>query len=137
MIRALTSYRAVLRLASPLLIGYTLWRAARDGGALYLKQRLGFQIPVLNTPLWVHCASVGEVNAVLPLLKAIRDRHPNVPLAVTTNTPTGRAVLLSQMDRHVTHAFLPLDFNASVARFIERLRPRCAVVMETELWPNL
>jgi 3-deoxy-D-manno-octulosonic-acid transferase len=94
-------------------------------------------MPALIAPIWVHCASVGEINAVVPLLKAIRTHHPNVSLAVTTNTPTGRTVLLKQMAGSVTHVFLPLDFSISMMRFIKRLQPRCAVVMETELWPNL
>src|SRR5688572_18270628 len=109
MIGALLPYRAVLWLASPLLAGYTLWRGMRDGGALYCKQRLGVQMPAIEHPLWVHCASVGEVSAVLPLLKAIRDRHRGLPLLVTTNTPTSREVLLKQMADQVTHAYLPVD----------------------------
>src|SRR5690606_19284535 len=34
-------------------------------------------------------------------------------------------------------ALLPFDFPGAVTRFIERLRPRIAIVVETELWPNL
>jgi 3-deoxy-D-manno-octulosonic-acid transferase len=137
MVGALLPYRAALWITSPLLLGYTLRRAARDGGALYLRQRLGAQMPELDAPLWIHCASVGEVNAALPLLKAIRARHPRLALLVTTNTPTGRATLLSRMNHEVTHSFLPLDFGFSISRFLQRLRPRCGLVMETELWPNL
>jgi len=133
----LLPYRIALVLASPLLLAYTLWRAGRDGGTVYLKQRLGLQLPVLKGPLWTHCASVGEVNAALPLLKALRARHPDVPLLVTTNTPTGRQVLLQHMPQAARHAFLPLDFGACVTRFVDSTRPRCALIMETELWPNL
>lgn len=137
MIHPLLPYRIILWLCSPLLLGYTLWRAARDGGTLYLKQRLALQMPALNGPLWIHCASVGEVGAALPLLKALRARHPNVPLLITTNTPTGRAVLLKHMEQQAAHAFLPLDLNVCVTRFMESMRPRCAMIIETEIWPNL
>ncbi|MGH8500902.1 MAG: 3-deoxy-D-manno-octulosonic acid transferase [Gammaproteobacteria bacterium] len=133
----LLPYRVALCVSSPLLIGYTLWRAARDGGTDYLWQRLGGNTPAVAAPVWMHCASVGEVNAALPVLKALRARHPQAPLLVTTNTPTGRAVALKEMGADITHAYLPLDFNFSMARFLSRLRPRCLVVMETELWPNL
>ena len=137
MIKELLPYRAALTVASPLFIGYTLWRAARDGGADYLWQRLGRHLPDITQPVWMHCASVGEVNAALPLLGALRARHPETPLLVTTNTPTGRAVAVQEMGADITHAYLPLDFNFSVARFLRTVRPRCLVVMETELWPNL
>lgn len=137
MISALLPYRLTLWLASPLLFGYTLWRAAHDGGALYLRQRLGLDTPELNAPLWVHCASVGEISAILPVLKALAERHPRVPLLVTTNTPTARSVLLKHMGSGVTHSYLPLDFTVCLKRFIQITRPRCAIIVETELWPNL
>jgi 3-deoxy-D-manno-octulosonic-acid transferase len=133
----LLAYRAVLWLASPLWLVYTLWRAARDGGTTYLRQRLGLDTPQLDAPLWAHCASVGEVNTMLPLLKALAHDHPQVPLLITTNTPTGREVLRKQMGDRVTHSFLPLDFGVCVKRFLETARPRCAIMVETELWPNL
>jgi 3-deoxy-D-manno-octulosonic-acid transferase len=136
-VHPLLPYRLVLWLTAPLLVGYTLWRAARDRDVLYVKQRLGLHMPAVNESLWMHCASVGEVSAALPLLKALRARHPHVPLVITTNTPTGRAVLLNHMERDAIHTYLPLDFSACVARFIDSTRPRCAMIVETELWPNL
>jgi len=136
-INELLPYRAALIVASPLFIGYTLWHAAREGGTHYLWQRLGRHLPDIAQPVWMHCASVGEVNAALPLLGALRARHPETPLLITTNTPTGRAVALQEMGAEITHAYLPLDFNFSVARLLGKVRPRCLVVMETELWPNL
>jgi 3-deoxy-D-manno-octulosonic-acid transferase len=130
-------YRAVLWLTAPLLLGYTAWRAARDGGMVYLRERLGLDAPALREPLWIHCASVGEVNAILPLLLALGRRHPKTPLLVTTNTTTGRDALLRPAGIEVTHHFLPLDFTHCVKRFMQSVRPRCAIMVETELWPNL
>jgi 3-deoxy-D-manno-octulosonic-acid transferase len=33
--------------------------------------------------------------------------------------------------------FLPYDTPGAVARFLDRIQPRLAIIMETELWPNL
>jgi 3-deoxy-D-manno-octulosonic-acid transferase len=130
-------YRLLLALSAPLLLGYTLLRARRDGGKRYLLQRLGFAFPQLDRPIWLHCASVGEVIAALPLIDALRERQPNTPLLVTTNTPTGADVLLKKRGEQVTHAYLPLDFRFAVARFFRRCQPRSSLILETELWPNL
>ena len=134
--RELLAYRCLLALLSPLIMSYSLIRAARDGGRDYLAQRLGYRLPKLQRPVWIHCASVGEVNAVAPLLQLIFERYPNTPLLVTTNTPTGREMLRKRMGQRFSHVFMPLDFKRAVKRFIGRLNPRAALFFETELWPN-
>ena len=134
--RELLAYRCLLALLSPLIMSYSLVRAARDGGRDYLAQRLGYRLPKLQRPVWIHCASVGEVNAVAPLLQLIFERYPNTPLLVTTNTPTGREMLRKRMGQRYSHVFMPLDFKRAVKRFIGRFNPRAALFFETELWPN-
>jgi 3-deoxy-D-manno-octulosonic-acid transferase len=134
--RELLAYRGLLALLSPLIMAYALYRAIRDGGRDYLAQRLGYRLPKLQRPVWIHCASVGEVNAAAPLLQLILERYPNMPLLVTTNTPTGRDVLHKRLGRRSSHVFMPLDFKRAVKRFIEHLHPRAALFFETELWPN-
>ncbi|MEF8792408.1 3-deoxy-D-manno-octulosonic acid transferase [Thiohalorhabdus sp.] len=133
---ATTLYRSLTRLALPLGAAYTLVRAARDGGGRYLRQRLGRGLPAGPFAVWVHCASVGEVQAAAPLVAALAPRVDD-PVLVTTNTPTGAAVAARELPPVVTHAYLPLDAPGLVRRFLAAVRPRCALVLETELWPNL
>ena len=130
-------YRSALLFASPLLAGYTLMRAARDRNGRYLLQRLGFRFPRLEQPIWLHCASVGEVMAVHPLLVYTLVENPDLPIVVTTNTVTGERVLHNLTADTVNHAFLPLDFNTSIYRFLRCINPRSALILETELWPAL
>ena len=130
-------YRALLAALALPMLGYTLWRALRDGGWRYLWQRLGFGLPRLQRPIWLHCASVGEVNAALPLLDGLLARYPDAPLLVTSNTPTGAAVLARRCGERVRHAYLPLDFRFAARRFLRHCRPRCGLIVETELWANL
>lgn len=132
-------YRCLLALLSPLIPLIVLreaWR--RKGGKKYIAQRLGFAFPDLKTsPLWLHAASVGEVNAAWPLLEQLRRDYPQYQLLVTTNTPTGARTALAKLGDNITHSYLPLDYAFSVHRFLNATRPRCAFIMETELWPNL
>ena len=131
------TYRFLVRLAAPLALGYTLWRAGRDGGSRYLRQRRGRSLPEGPFALWVHCASVGEVRAAAPLVRALAEDMPGRSLLVTTNTPTGAQAAARDLPEGVEHAYLPLDLPGAVRRFLDRVRPGCAAVVETELWPNL
>jgi 3-deoxy-D-manno-octulosonic-acid transferase len=85
----------------------------------------------------VHAASVGEFNAAAPLIKALHHRYPEIPLTVTTFTPTGSERVNGELGDMVFHCYVPLDLPGSVARFLGRLQPRMIIVMETEIWPNL
>ncbi len=137
-------YSALLLVLAPL-----IWRRIRREHALTDSRqaprelRLG-RIP--ETPsggrmLWLHCASVGEVQAARPLIEAMLERYPEHRLTLTTMTATGaervQALAASRDDERLVHRFVPLDFPRAAARFVERLRPELALFFETELWPNL
>lgn len=88
-------------------------------------------------PLWVHAVSVGEVNAAAPLVNALLREHPQRRVLVTTITPTGSDRVRALWGDRVEHVYLPYDLTGAVERFLARFRPRVALIVETELWPNL
>jgi 3-deoxy-D-manno-octulosonic-acid transferase len=131
-------YRLAMLLLTPYALYYTLRRSLRDGGWRYLRQRLGLGLPdTTQRPLWVHCASVGEVHAAAPLLHGLHARHPTLPMLVTTNTPTGAAAAKNRLPGAVSHCYLPIDWAFAARAFARRVRPRAAIVLETELWPGV
>lgn len=134
----LLKYNALLwALSLPLSI-FTLGQAMRRGGWRYVMQRLGWVYPQFaQRPIWLHAASVGEVIAALPLLERLRIRYPTAAMLVTTATPTGAAIAATRLPSGITHAYLPIDWRGAVRRFLRATQPRCALIMETELWPNL
>jgi len=77
------------------------------------------------------------MSAAAPLLRAIQTRHPQIPLLLTTATPAGRARAEALFGAGADVRFLPYDTPGSVRRFLARIQPRLAIIMETELWPNL
>ncbi|HMM68122.1 MAG TPA: lipid IV(A) 3-deoxy-D-manno-octulosonic acid transferase [Dokdonella sp.] len=102
------------------------------------KERFGFfPAPGFSNSSWVHAVSVGEVNAAVPLIEALMRTYPDAPMVVTTVTPTGSERVQKLFGERVFHVYLPYDLPASVKRFLDRVRPRFAVIMETEIWPNL
>lgn len=102
------------------------------------RERLGrFRGPGLGANLWVHAVSVGEVNAVAPLVEALLRRFPQRRLVLTTGTPTGSDRVRELFGERVFHVYLPFDVPFAVRGFLDRAAPVIAVIMETEIWPNL
>ena len=131
-------YRLILWIAAIPIIGYTLWQAVRHRQLRYLQQRLGFNYPPpTQAVIWLHAASVGEVLAAEPLINALHDRYPKNSIVVSTITPTGAQMVRDRLANRVRHVYLPIDWCYAVRRFLDNCRPCCALIMETELWPNL
>jgi 3-deoxy-D-manno-octulosonic-acid transferase len=132
-------YTALIHVLRPFAFGMVLWRGLRNRGYWEgLGERFGFGPQLLAAPtIWVHAVSLGEVTAAAPLIRALRIRHPRMPVVLTTATPTGRARAHSLFGDSVDARFIPYDTPGSMRRFLGRVRPGLAVIMETELWPNL
>ena len=132
-------YTLLIYVAAPIAFVVTAWRGLRD--PLYrdrLSERFGFSAVKSSRPsLWVHAVSVGEVQAAAALIRSLRQRYPDEPLIVTTATPTGAARVQALFGGTVLHRYLPYDLPGAVRRFLDQVQPRIAVVMETEVWPNL
>ncbi len=132
-------YSLASRIALPFSLYYLIWRGLRQGEYFdRWSERFAFyQGEGLDGCLWLHAVSVGEVNAAVPLVAALRRRHPALALLVTTTTPTGSARVRAVWGEAVAHVYLPYDLPGAVRNFLDHFRPRVAVVMETEIWPNL
>ncbi|MDH5182543.1 MAG: 3-deoxy-D-manno-octulosonic acid transferase [Gammaproteobacteria bacterium] len=112
--------------------------AIRNKDRRYFFERFGiYNKNITQNSMWFHAASVGEVIAVLPLLKAIRTRHPEQTFLLTTGTPTGARIAQQYMPKNTSHIYLPIDLPGAVKRFLIHTKPKCAIIMETELWADL
>jgi len=132
------TYRLLLAVLAPILVVYTAWQALRARELRYLRERLGWYKGRPGAGgIWLHAASVGEVNAAAPLLEYLHRRCPTLPITVSTVTTTGAAVVRRRLPQAVEHAYLPLDFPYAVRRFLSHHRPGCALILETEIWPTL
>jgi 3-deoxy-D-manno-octulosonic-acid transferase len=131
-------YSWLIRCAVPFAYAAILWRALRDRQYWQgLAERLGFGRALFAPSIWLHAVSLGEMSAAAPLGRALRLRFPDIPLLVTTATPSGRARATALFEGTADIRYLPYDTPGSVRRFLKRTRPRVAIIMETELWPNL
>ena len=132
-------YSLLIYCVVPCAFAVVLWRGLRDRGYRQgLSERFGWGGALSSAPaIWLHAVSLGEMTAAAPLVRALRTRYPQNPLVLTTATPTGRARARGLFGDTVDVRFLPYDTPGAVARFLDRIRPRLAIIMETELWPNL
>lgn len=133
-------YSAIHYLALPYIFLRLAWRGHRDPG--YWErwgERFG-RIPALpggQQTLWIHAVSVGEVQAAVPLVRALRSGGRDLRIVVTTTTPTGHERVQQALGNSVLHRYAPYDLPGAVCRFLERVRPQLVIIMETELWPNI
>lgn len=102
-----------------------------------LPQRFGFGFPRFRECIWIHAVSVGEVQAAVPLIQTLRERYPEQTLLVTTVTPTGAARVAALFGENVEHCYIPFEFPNAITSFFKSVNPRAAMIMETEIWPNL
>ncbi len=125
---------ALSLLALPLLPLLLLTRHGRG-----LDERLG-RLPAavrgLHRPVWVHAASVGEVLATEPLIEQLRNRQPDIAIVVSTTSLTGRETARARLGVDAV-LLLPVDVRWIVDRVMRAMRPRCLVIIETEIWPAL
>lgn len=135
--------RLLYTLSLYLLLPFVLLRLLRRGlrAPAYLRrwpERFG-HFPHTPPPgaIWIHAVSVGETIAAFPLVRALQRRYPQRPLIFTTTTPTGSERVTRELGAGVLHGYLPYDLPGAVARFLARTRPALAVILETELWPNM
>lgn len=141
------TYTLALYVLAPLVWLWMGRRARRAGGewGIFSGARFGraddhSPAPFARAPVWVHAVSLGETRAAQPLVRALLDR--GLPVLLTHTTATGRVeggrlfpeALASGQLRQT---WLPYDFPGAVRGFLTRYQPRCGLLIEREVWPNL
>jgi 3-deoxy-D-manno-octulosonic-acid transferase len=137
---ALSMYRALTSIARPA-AGLILRHRERRGKEDPARrgERLGEAAALRPDGMivWCHAASVGETNAVLPLIGSLMDVRPDVRVLLTTGTVTSARLAASRLPPGAVHQYVPLDAAEFVGKFLDHWRPSLAVFTEQEIWPNL
>ena len=132
-------YSCLFYLLIPFILVRLVWRSIKAPAYRYRwSERFAlYNKKFVQDVIWFHAVSVGEAEALFPLVRQIQQKYPDANLLITTTTPTGSARVKAVMQESVEHVFLPYDVPDVVNRFMQSFKPRMAVIMETEIWPNL
>ena len=120
-----------------------LWLLKRAAHGKEERARLGerFGHAILARPngtlIWIHAASVGEVQSILTLARSILDAHETVSLLITTGTVTSARLVEKQKLARTQHQYVPLDTSAYARRFLQHWKPDLVLWVESEFWPQL
>ncbi len=137
---SLKIYRSLSRAAEPV-ANFALRHRLKKGkeDPARINERRG--ITTRNRPdgglIWIHGASVGESLSVVPLVRQLRTRRPDLNFLVTTGTVTSANLMAERLPEGAFHQYIPLDHPDFVSNFLDHWRPDAAIFVESEFWPNL
>jgi 3-deoxy-D-manno-octulosonic-acid transferase len=120
---------------------YLLWVAhafrhgRKHGLAAYLSMRFGTAPGDAEARVWVHASSVGEIQAITPLARALMERGEKI--LFTSFTATGYQTIRNNFADTVLSGVIPVEHSWHCRRFFRRYNIKLGLVMETELWPEL
>jgi len=132
-------YTLLFYLLTPFILFRLFWRGfkAPEYRKRWLERLAVYKTSFPENVIWIHAVSVGEAEAVFPLVKRLQQKYPSDKFLVTTTTPTGSARVQAVLSDSVSHVYLPYDLPSVINRFIAIFKPRIAIIMEKEIWPNL
>jgi 3-deoxy-D-manno-octulosonic-acid transferase len=100
-----------------------------------LRGRLGSRLPAgPRGALWLHAVSVGEAMVAETLVRAL---PADLPILVTTITPTGQERACRALGARAGVAYAPFELGFAVRRFFDRYEPCALVLVEGDYWPLL
>jgi len=132
-------YTIIFTLLTPFILLRLYWKGIK---APTYRQRWQERLAIYSQQhpqnnLWFHAVSVGEAEALFPLIKQFQANTPQIPILITTTTPTGSSRVQMVLGDTVSHVYLPYDIPFVLHRFFRHFKPKLAVIMEKEIWPNL
>ena len=137
---ALKAYQFLTHVAQPF-VPYILSYRAKKGKEDLSRQHERFGEPQIPRPkghlLWFHAASVGETNAILPLIHELKSNNFQLNFLLTTGTITSARIAESRLPEGSIHQYIPFDSPNYVRNFLKHWQPNLALFVESEIWPNL
>lgn len=137
---SLKAYQIATRLAAPIAPLLLAWRTRRgkeEPGRHAERYGMAITPRPSGFLVWFHASSVGEVNAALPVIEATAKARPDIRILLTTATVTSARLARVRLPEGAIHQFVPLDRQGYLKRFLDHWRPDLAVLVESEIWPNL
>ncbi|MEQ1647258.1 MAG: glycosyltransferase N-terminal domain-containing protein [Hyphomicrobiaceae bacterium] len=136
-LRIYRGFTKALAPATPLLLKFRERRNKEDSTRRNERFGIASAARPIGTVIWFHAASVGETNAVIPLIEELRQLRPRTHVLLTTGTVTSARVATTRLNGIAIHQYVPYDAPKFVERFLNHWQPNLAIFVESEIWPNL
>ncbi|MDQ1237643.1 MAG: glycosyltransferase [Wigglesworthia glossinidia] len=122
----------------PILFLNFLFRILKNN--MYLKnwkERYGFlKFSIFKKCILIHCVSLGEVKAIIPLIKIIQKKYKYIPILLTSTTLTGLNQIKKEFSESLYYAYFPYDLLIIIKKFLKKINLRLVIIVEKEIWPN-
>jgi 3-deoxy-D-manno-octulosonic-acid transferase len=110
------------------------FKSLRKNYDFSFKERFVFYNDSLENCVWIHCASVGELNTAKPIYNFLKSKNFNV--VITVSSPRGKKYAKKAYPDAIIRE-VPFDFVFTVRRFLRIYKPKFLIILEEELWYNL
>ena len=93
--------------------------------------------PNFKKTIWLHGASVGEILSVIPIIQEL-EKNKKINKILLSSSTTSSALIFSKYKfKKTTHIYFPIDTNYLTNKFINYWKPKIAIFIDSEIWPNM
>ena len=124
-------------LISPIIILIRIFLGKEDQNRF--KEKFGF-LANNNKPhetIWIHGASVGEILSIIPIIRNLEKNKKVKKILITSSTTSSSHILSKFSFKKTVHQFYPFDLNFLTKNFINHWKPKLAIFVDSEIWPNM
>ena len=127
----------LLLLISPFILIIRIFLGKEDRNRF--KEKYGF-LAKNNKPnetIWIHGASVGEILSIIPIIMRFEKDKKIKRILITSSTTSSSHILSKFKFKKTIHQFYPFDLNFLTKHFINHWKPKLAIFVDSEIWPNM
>ena len=127
----------LLILISPIIVLIRIFLGKEDQKRF--KEKYGFfaKNNKPNETIWMHGASVGEILSIIPIIRKFEGDKKIKRILITSSTTSSSHILSKFEFKKTVHQFYPFDLNYLTKRFINHWKPKLAIFVDSEIWPNM
>ena len=123
-------------LISPLILFFRIINGKEDSNR-FLEKYSYYIKKKTDVTLWFHGASVGEIMSILPLINEF-EKDPDIKkILLTSSTVSSASIIAKKPFKKTTHIYYPFDVGFICDKFLDVWKPRIAIFVDSEIWPNM
>ncbi len=127
----------IIILFSPLIFFFRIIKGKEDPKR-FQEKYCAYSTKLNSKTIWVHAASVGEMMSIIPVLEKLEKNRKLDKIILTTTTISSAKIFekLKNKFKITVHKYYPLDTNYITNKFIKSWKPKLAIFVDSEIWPN-